>query len=59
MLGFPALFNAGREQVLCLAAEKQYYPKGHCGHPLKNTFKNTLKALPKSCLRLLSVLLLP
>lgn len=41
---FLAFINTYREQVLCSAAQKQNYPKAHCGHPLRASFKNSLKA---------------
>lgn len=53
---FLAFINTYRGQVLCSAAQKQYYPKAHCGHPLRTTSKNYLKAFLKSCLPLLSIL---
>lgn len=47
-LGFPALINTDVEQALFNSTET-VYPKGLSSHPLKTTFTNTLKSLPKSC----------
>lgn len=52
---FLAFINTYKGQVLCSAAQKEYYPKVHCGHPLRATFKNFLIAFLKSCLLLLSI----
>lgn len=55
-LGIPALINTDVEQALFNSTE-MVYAKCHRCHPLKRTFTNTLKSLPKSCL-LLSILLI-